>query len=82
MNRRDDTRWRDLQIDRALGLTTREREQDLGALGRERREEADSYDLAAAALHLALGTVQGDVPERIRERIVQDGIYRLGSTGE
>lgn len=59
---RQEARVRELLIDRAFGELSGAEAREVEGLARIRRAEADSYELAAAAVHLALVSGELEAP--------------------
>lgn len=75
-------RVRELLIERALGGLSPEDERELEELARVRGPEADSYELAAAAVHLAL--VSGELetlPPSLNQRLARSARSLIGRRG-
>ena len=82
MKSRPDDRLRGLLASRALFGLSREAEAELSRLYEGPQNEPDDYELAAAAVYLALSGGRDPLPRGLRQRVERSALESLGQNPE
>lgn len=78
----EEKRLQELLLARALGDLDLGDTQELDRLAFDERDEPDEYELAAAAVYLALQADADPLPESLRQRVERRALTDLGHQPE